>query len=520
MKYLTCIFAICIMVIIALGCGDQSALQPELGQSSLMATDSIPIDKNLLGLMDKSLAPFYHGVASGDPTQTSVVIWTRVSPASLHEVETVSWEISQDENFSSQIQLGQTTTQAANDFTVKIDVQGLQAGTTYFYRFKHGNKYSMVGQTSTLPENPQQMRIAFASCSNYEWGYFHNYRFMATDSIDLIVHLGDYIYEYAPGGYGNASVNRKHVPNHEITSLQDYRTRYSQYRLDPDLMKAHASVPFITTWDDHESANNSYKDGAQNHQNDEGDWNERKAVAKKAYYEWLPVREKQPHLYRSFSLGKLANLIILDTRIDGRTKQVDSVSDPTYFSLERSILGTRQKDWLLPQLQSNHTWKIIGNQVPFGPLHVPELNGGLYLDGWDGYPAERNEIAEVLGVTDNTVIMTGDYHSSFSRTTPANDQDFKTMVATEFIVPSINSSNYDEHASDKDVERALKAYYDLNEGMEYVNLRDHGYVVLTITPESVKAEFKFATTVVDLESQQFTEAVYLVPSGTNEVLRQ
>ena len=202
--------------------------------------DSVQVDPLLLEHLNPDLKPFYHGVASGDPTNSAVVIWTRVTPSFKASEVSVDWEVSRTPDFSVTLQEGTFRTGPERDYTVKVDVKDLEAGQHYYYRFKAEEQYSLVGETNTLPQDPEEMRIAFASCSNYEWGYFNAYAAMAADEdIDLVVHLGDYIYEYAVGVYGDTSLGRFNVPDKEITALQDYRTRYSLYRLDPDLQAAH-----------------------------------------------------------------------------------------------------------------------------------------------------------------------------------------------------------------------------------------------------------------------------------------
>ena len=338
-------------------------------------------------------------------------------------------------------------------------------------------------------------------------------------AIDVVVHLGDYIYEYAVGKYGDTTIGRLNVPDKEIISLNDYRTRYSLYRLDKDLMKLHQLKPFMTTWDDHEIANNAYMDGAQNHQKNEGDWYTRKAAATKAYYEWLPVNKKpESHLYRSFAIGKLINLLLLDTRIDGRTSQVDSMSASNYFDTTRSILGKEQYNWLTNSLDNSYCWNILGNQVPFGPLFQPDkIKGALYMDGWDGYPYEREKFVNYLKKHQlkNLVIVTGDYHSSFAmETNLQGTQDTSDNVAVEFVVTSITSANDDEYANDKEVAEAKELYLKNNPHMKYCNNKDHGYLVLKVSKDELIAEFNYASTVKKPEATKITEKVYHVKSGS------
>ncbi|MEW7280708.1 alkaline phosphatase D family protein [Aquimarina sp. 2201CG1-2-11] len=278
---------------------------------------------------DANLAPFYHGVVSGDPLEDAVIIWTRVTTNAASAV--VNWKVATDPAITQIVQQGQTTTNQSRDYTVKIDVTGLDAFTTYYYQFETMGATSIIGKTRTAPSKNElvsNLRFAVVSCSNYQNGYFNAYNQIAKrQDIDAVIHLGDYIYEYESGGYGyDDEIGRGHLPENEIITLDDYRVRYSYYRLDPMLRNVHQQHPFIHIWDDHEFANDANKFGAQNHSLDtEGSWEIRKANAHKAYFEWMPVRAntiEQYRLYRTISYGKLMDLIMLDTRIEGRDTQV------------------------------------------------------------------------------------------------------------------------------------------------------------------------------------------------------
>ncbi len=492
------------------------------------AANTLQIHDNLVQELKPELAPFYHGVASGDPTENAVIIWTKLTLGKgMNKPVELNYVVSKKSDCTDPIKEGTTNCSSVNNYTAKVDVQGLEAGTQYYYQFSFEGNKSKVGRTKTLPKNGP-ISIAFAACSNYEWGFFNNYRFIAEDpEIDLVVHLGDYIYEYAPGGYGDTMLGRKHLPAKEIITLDDYRTRYSQYRLDPDLMKAHQYKAFITTWDDHESANNSYIGGAQNHQENEGDWYERKKAAKKAYYEWMPVREPAYHeLYRSFRIGDLANLIMLDTRIAGRTQQVDSITDPHYMDQDRTILGQQQFNWLDQQLHANAGWNIIGNQVPFGPMYVDSTKNGRkpYLDGWDGYPAERKRVIELIRSQgkSNTVWVTGDFHSSFALendlTGTAGSPD---NVSVEFVVTSISSANNNEYEKNPNkLEAISRKYQENNPHIKYLNQEDHGYMVLTISSEEVVAKFYYAESIRTRTASKDLEKTFVVKKGSKVLLER
>lgn len=339
-------------------------------------------------------AQFLHGIASGDPAVDAVILWTRVTPESEGDVK-VSWQVASDAAFSQLVTTGETVTNASRDYTVKIDARGLRAGQTYFYRFMTGDKTSVVGKTRTLPEGDvSSVKLAVMSCANFPAGYFNVYELAATqDDLDAVVHLGDYIYEYARGGYASehaAELGREVLPANELLTLSDYRTRHGQYHTDASLQKLHAKVPFITVWDDHEVANDTWRDSAENHNEGEGDFAVRKEAALQAYFEWLPIRPwregNHEEIYRSFSYGNLIDLHMLDTRVLARDKQLDYADymDPTtgsfagdrfladVTSTTRTMLGLTQLLWLQGTLlQSTGKWQVLGQQVLMGKMSLP-----------------------------------------------------------------------------------------------------------------------------------------------------
>ena len=336
---------------------------------------------------------FLHGVASGDPLQTQVIIWTRVTPADSSARLEVQWDVAKDADFKHITATGKVLTTAAQDFTVKVDVTGLAAGQVYFYRFKSASTYSITGQTKTLATQVQSVQFAVCSCSNYPAGYFHVYKEMAKQDVDVVIHLGDYIYEYGMGGYateeavemGRALADDN---NAEIIRLDGYRKRYALYRLDPDLQAAHQRHPFIVIWDDHELANDTWEKGAENHQSDtEGDFLERKLAALAAYFEWMPIRpidDQHIKIYRQFDFGTLVQLTMLDTRIIARNVQLDYANYMTATGLDiakfqadlinpaRTLMGVEQRNWLLQKLQqSTATWNVLGQQILMSKMFVP-----------------------------------------------------------------------------------------------------------------------------------------------------
>ncbi|MGE0587038.1 MAG: alkaline phosphatase [Cyclobacteriaceae bacterium] len=480
-------------------------------------------------LYDASLKPFYHGVASGDPLPDRVIIWTRVTPEKMMPTIPVMWEIAETPQFTSVYKSDTLSAKANRDYTVKVDVDGLQPDHVYYYRFKALDGTSIVGRTKTTPiDGRDSLQFAVVSCSNWEWGYFNAYENMSRRPVlDAVLHLGDYIYEYAVGRYGDTTIGRFNLPEHEIVTLQDYRTRYSQYRTDIGSRKVHQQHPFITIWDDHEVANNSYVEGAQNHQPEEGDYEARKKAARQAYYEWLPIRESQA-LYREISFGPLADLFMLDERLAGRTKPVDSLSDPAYNSTDRSMLGQEQLTWFENGLSSSRaTWKLIGNQVIFSDIDLSQVLPRMprNLDSWDGYPAEKNFIKEHLinNRIRDVLFLTGDTHASWAfevATDVANTYNPTTSqgaFAIEFGTPSISAANSNERNPTEEVKKSEITLMETNPHIKYTNNRDHGYMILTLTPAQARADWYYVETLRKQGSSEQLAKSFTVGRGTNKL---
>lgn len=478
---------------------------------------------------DSTLWPFYQGVASGDPLPDRVILWTRVTSRENDSTINVLWEIAEDTSFASIYKSDSVNTSAARDFTVKVDVDALKPGQTYYYRFKALGKTSITGRTKTASiGNRDSLQFAVVSCSNWEWGYFNAYEKIADRPLlDAVIHLGDYIYEYGIGRYGDTTIGRINVPPHEIITLNDYRTRYALYRTDVGLRRVHQQHPFITIWDDHEVANNVYTEGAQNHQPEDGDFISRKTAAKQAYYEWLPIRESNIH-YRSFSFGGLADVIMLDERLEGRTKPVDSLSDPNYKSEARHMLGTNQLTWLENNLQSSiATWKIIGNQVIISEIDLSPAYPKMprNLDSWDGYPAERDALKNFIvnQRISNVVFLTGDTHTSWAieaATDFEKTYDAKTSkgaFAVELGTTSISSANDNEYHSSDTVRMMEQSVQKMNPHVKYINARDHGYLLLTLTEKKGKAEWFFVETLRTLGSREFLGKKFEFEKGKNQL---
>ena len=338
-------------------------------------------------------AEFKHGVASGDPLKDKVILWTRLTPQDLTARLEVIWEVATDDKFIQIINSGKVQTAQAQDFTVKIDADKLKSNQTYYYRFRYGNVTSPIGRTKTLPETTTSVKFAVCSCSNYPAGYFYVYKEMAKKDVDVVIHLGDYIYEYGQDGYATEDAVKlgRTLPldnNKEIIKLDDYRKRYALYRTDVDLQAVHQRHPFIVIWDDHELANDAWKNGAENHQANEGNFIDRKLAALQAYFEWMPIRPvaENDHLniYRQFNFGSLVQLTMLDTRILARDQQLDYANYITAQGLDiqrfqadltsptRTLMGYTQREWLQGKLaQSTATWNVLGQQVLMAKMLIP-----------------------------------------------------------------------------------------------------------------------------------------------------
>ncbi len=413
---------------------------------SFLKSKADPLDASRM-YVDSTLAPFYHGVASGDPTNNSVFIWTRITTDEPNP--TISWKIATDTSMSNVVQSGTTSTNADKDYTIKIEATALQPNTFYFYEFTYNNQHSLRGRTKTLPTgNVNKIRFAVVSCSSFPHGYFNVYQAInQRNDVDAIIHLGDYIYEYGKDEYGTV---RAPNPENEILNLSDYRIRHSMYKLDSMLMRLHQQFPFYTIWDDHEFADNAYKIGAENHTSTtEGVWQSRKMAALKAYNEWMPIRNIDSipaiKLYRKINIGNLVDLIFVDTRITARTEQsllasISGVDDSTHY-----LIGNEQFDWLKNQIKnSTAQWKVMANQVMVAPFKV--FNVAFNSDQWDGYSSERKKLFKIINddSINNFVVLTGDIHSAWANDlpfgkVPYNPWTNKGSVGVEFVTTAVTS---------------------------------------------------------------------------------
>ena len=472
---------------------------------------------------DERLKPFYHGVASGDPLPDRVIIWTRITPEDSLASISVTWEIAEDERFSSVYKSDSIRTSPLHDYTVKVDVDALKPDHIYYYRFSALGGTSIVGRTKTAPVDAKDsLKFAVVSCANWEFGYFNPYEKIGNRPIlDAVLHLGDYIYEFGIGIYGDTTIGRLNIPAHEIVSLQDYRTRYSLYRLDKGLRRAHQQQPFIAIWDDHEIANNSTVSGAANHQPEEGDYEKRKAAARQTYYEWMPIRESA-EMYRSFSFGGLADVIMLDERLAGRDPEITDQNNPDLNKENRSMLGMTQLQWFENNLNSSKAvWKVIGNQVIFSDLYVRALYPKMTrnLDSWDGFPFEKKKIVDFItqNKIQNILITSGDTHASWAIEAAVNVKKTYLPFAIELGTTSVSSGNGDERKSVDSVKIAELALMKQNPHVKYLNDRDHGYLLLTLYPTQSKAEWYYVETLRKPETNEYLGKRYLIEKGSNRL---
>jgi alkaline phosphatase D len=410
------------------------------------------------------MGPFSLGIASGDPTASGVVLWTRLAPdpfagGGMDPVDVpVRWQIASDEGMKKIVQQGTATATAALGHSVHVEVEGLQPGRHYWYQFESGKALSPVGRTRTMPaldSRPDQLRFAFASCQHWSKGHYAAYRHMAKQDLDLVVHLGDYIYE----GVHDTNSRGFVVPaaaQPEPMNLEQYRMRYSLYKLDPDLQATHANFPFIVTWDDHEVENN-YAGALDQNGSPAAEFLIRRAAAYQAYYEHMPLRRtsmpKGPdmQLYRRLTFGDLAQFNVLDTRQYRSDQAVEkgrlSHSDPRVSDPKRVFMGGQQADWLMTGLnKSTARWNILAQQIimaQFGHFEEGAEGEQVYgMDSWDGYPAERARLMEFLATSKprNPIVLSGDSHTNLIADLKANfDKKDSPTVGVEFAGTSISS---------------------------------------------------------------------------------
>ncbi len=503
-----------------------------------------------------STVSFKHGVASGDPRQDRVVLWTRVTPETPGGQLAYKWTLNPVDRRAGGAKSGSGVTGPGRDYTIKVDATGLDAGRAYTFEFEVAGVKSPMGRTRTLPAGPtKDVVLAVASCSLFPNGYFNAYRAIADlPRVDAVLHLGDYIYEYGgPGSYGMDSAvagERPHDPPREILSLADYRRRHAQYKADPDTQAAHARAPWITVWDDHETANDSWMHGAENHQPaTEGDWATRKAAALKAYFAWMPIREPaaggmlEDAAMRSFDFGDLASLVMVETRLTARDQQASLKEDAPEIDGKRDLaklkakladpkrrmMGPKQEAWIGAELsrsvKAGHAWQVIGNEVvmarvmPVSPKRdlTPEQYAAMPedvkkrmaryeaaaasglpagLDMWDGYPADRERLYDVFKAAKaRPVVVSGDSHSFWAN--ELSDAAGK-RVAVEFGTTGITSPGAGEIVPGLNTgDLIAKA----NPEVLWNDQVGKGFVLLTLTRDQAKAEMMTVSTIV---SRDFT----------------
>ncbi|NUZ10140.1 alkaline phosphatase D family protein [Pseudoalteromonas sp. McH1-7] len=512
---------------------------------------------------------FDHGVASGDPLSDKVILWTRVTPQGNPSSVALTLQVSESQDFGVLLQSHQLVAQAKNDYTVKVDLSDLSANSQYFYRFVTTEIHSPIGRCKTLPVNDvNQVKLAVMSCANYPAGYFHVYAEAAKrNDLDAVLHLGDYIYEYGMGGYAtdNAMQMGRGLESdnaEEIISLDDYRLRYAKYRTDPGLQALHANTPFIAVWDDHEVCNDSYLDGAENHNEGEGKYSDRKLAALQAYYEWMPVRPmvkgQLESLYRKFEFGDLLSLYMLDTRHESRAKSLDyqNYVDPLSGQLDitgfqadltaptQQLLGLEQLTWLTDNMKtSSAKWQVLGQQVLMTKMMIPaellmslanpsaqmsaqlselaqiktrllagdptltvqekarvDFTAPYNLDAWDGYPIEREVILQTAKAANkNLVVVAGDTHNAWSGKLCNTKGE---VCGYEYATASVSSPGLEHYLqlSDEQALQFAEVLTLLVDDLEYANIHQRGYLTLNISKEKIESEWVFVDTV---QQEQF-----------------
>lgn len=510
---------------------------------------------------------FSHGVASGEPGPTSVLLWTRfVSDNPETKLEVEIWDGS---NVARKVSGGQAFASPSRDHTAKIIVDGLKPGTMYNYHFiaPDGSK-SPVGRTRTLPVGDvKRYRMAVFSCSNLPFGWFNAYANAIHDDgrydFDLVLHLGDYVYEYHRGNYPSATdavAGRLIEPGHEMVALADYRLRYASYRADPDLQMLHQLFPMIAMWDDHEFTNDAYADGAQNHQPSEGDWQERKRTAERAYREWMPVRERNDDVWwSSYAIGNLAEIQLTESRVAARSKQ-PSFGQPAGDEAEilrqlkafasdvlpdqnRTMLGAAQEQWLGERFKAKgKRWNIWAQQTIVGSLIQPQgmenwlpadaqpfvrervQRGALAakagipsnMDAWDGYPAARAKaLAAAQGGNADLIVLTGDTHNGW-----AFDLEHEGKPAgVEFAGQSVTSPGLESTFKGASGETIAKALMAANSGLAWADSNNRGYMVVELTPDMAVSEWRFTESIRRRSATLVSSARLQVKHGRRRIDR-
>jgi alkaline phosphatase D len=476
-----------------------------------------------------SAAPFTLGVASGYPQPGGCVLWTRLAPVPLApnggmppETVPVSWEVARDESMKNIVAHGTAYATPEWAHSVHVEVNGLQPSRPHWYRFTAGDGVSPIGRTHTAPAaqaRPARLRFAFVSCQHYEQGYFNAYRHVLADEPDLVLHLGDYIYEFSWG----RDLVRSHGAGEAIT-LEDYRQRYALYKTDPDLQAAHAAAPWLVTWDDHEVENDYADDRSQNL--DAPEWFlARRAAAYKAWYEHMPVPRFMlpfgPHarIYTRSSYGSLVSFFVLDDRQfrshhacqrpgRGGSNSVDPTQCAELGDPKRTMLGARQEQWLDATLAASRSrWNVIAQQTRMAQMdEKPGPGRSAWNDSWDGYPAARKKLLESLAKTANPVVIGGDIHAfNVSQLKLDFDDPAAPVVASEFVGTSVTSQAWPQARFD-----ALRPD---NPHVVLADSRYRGYVRVDVTPKDLRADLRALESVQSRDAKCSTLASFVVEDG-------
>jgi alkaline phosphatase D len=490
-------------------------------------------------------ARFEHGVASGDPLTDRVILWTRLTTSEKRVL--VRWTIARDAALEDVVAEGTTTARAQDDHTVHVDACGLEAGSTYHFGFAVAGAASPTGRTRTLPADDRRLRFAYCSCAKYNAGFFNAYaRIAEHHELDFLLHLGDYIYEASntppksqtPG----ADIGRAFDPLEECRTLDDYRRRYAQYRRDPDVQRLHERLPMIATLDDHELADGAWAGGStEHHTADHGPWAARRDAALRARWEWLPARKPDPadptRVFRGVRVGGLADILLLDIR----SRRDEPVREPEMSRPERTMLGAEQRDWLLGELDASAAaWRIIASpsvftrtwcDAPAGPLQtalsklklIDEDGEGPDHDQWDGYPAERARLTGHLleRAIGDVVFLSADIHVGVAA--EVADEPTGRPVGVELTAPSLTSQNLDDKlgvpARDPRVTSAEAAYVAAHPHVRWCDMAAHGYVVVDVDGERLRAEWWHVDTVLRPDAGVSLAAAFEVQRGQRELRR-